>query len=387
MLPSHRQTGEYFTIGILGGGQLAKMLLQAATKLGFNGAVYEQFPNSPAGKTTQWEFVGSWNDTEKLKNFAAICDVVTIESEFVPVESLRFLQTLTSVLPPPETLAKVQDKLQQKKIVRRLQFPAPEFQEVDSIESAREFGKRVGYPFFLKSRFMGYDGYGNVMVHSENDIAPAFERLLQRQHTHSVLAEAFIQFRKEIALLLTRSGTGEVVFYPLVETIQKESICHLVLAPFHLPHSTTAMLQSFAKRLAEEISLIGTMAIEFFLIDESTILFNEIAPRVHNSGHFTIEACFTSQFENHIRAISNLPLGSTDMRFPAAAMINILGDTDGAPFIRTASALLQSPYISVHYYGKAHVRRKRKMGHITATGNSIEEARTRVEKARAEIQW
>ncbi len=387
MLKSLREPGNFLTVGILGGGQLSKMLATAAQKLGFRVYVFERFADSPAARVCDREFVGSWQSWEVLRNFAERCDVVTIESEFVPLGTLYWLESVTFVRPRPEALAKLQDKHTQKEVAQTAGFAVPPYQQVQNADEVEAFAQQYGFPVMLKSRLLGYDGYGNVLVQKPEDIPTALEQLKQRGGEAGVLVEAFVPFTKELALVCTRGSSGEIRYYPLVETVQQDGICRKVFAPAEVDPEIEMQVQQLAARLAELLNMQGTMAIELFLLQDGSILFNELAPRVHNAGHFTIEACFTSQFENHIRAITQLPLGNTEMIVPAAGMVNILGTRKGEPFLPQPERLFQIEKVSIHFYGKSALRPRRKMGHVTILGEDREMVHRQMEQVEQVLQW
>ncbi len=387
MLRSKKEENVFLTVGILGGGQLAKMLAAAAQKLGLRVHIFERFSDSPASRSCDREFVGSWRSWEVLRNFAHSCDVITIESEFVPSSTLHWLHSITPVCPDPVSLQRLQDKYEQKGVAQQAGFAVAPYRAVETEADVQAFAEQYGYPVVLKTRFLGYDGYGNRVVHQPSDIKSALRALQQREEHTGIFVEAFVNFQKELALVYTRDAKGHIRFYPLVETVQQDGICHKVFAPAVVDADVEKQVQQRAAQLADALRVVGTMAIELFLVDETTVLFNEIAPRVHNSGHFTIEACFTSQFENHIRAITGLPLGATEMIVPAAAMINILSTREGDPFPQNPAALLEVDKISVHFYSKERARPRRKMGHVTTVGETRQEVIDRIEQVAKVLQW
>jgi 5-(carboxyamino)imidazole ribonucleotide synthase len=352
-------------IGILGGGQLARMSAYQAYKLGFEIVILEKEINSPAGQLTKHEFVGWVDNEEILKNFSGSCDIVTLENEFVDYHRLEFIEKLGKpVLPSSYTISLIQDKLIQKQSLAKKGIPVADFIEVKSSSSYKEIEEKIGKKFILKSRKMGYDGYGNYKVESEKDFDEGMQKLSSR---HSeLLAEEFISFDMELAVMVARTKK-EIKVYPVVETIQKNHICHTVIAPADIKKKTAKMAEEIAVEAVKAVKGYGLFGIELFRSGKE-ILVNEMAPRPHNSGHYTIEACVTSQFENHIRAVLGLPLGSTEMIKPAAVMVNLLGKRDGEGIIENYDTALKDENIHVHLYGKAKSRIGRKMGHITVVG-------------------
>jgi 5-(carboxyamino)imidazole ribonucleotide synthase len=354
-------------IGILGGGQLARMSAYQAYKLGFNIAILEKEKDSPAGQLTKNEFVG-WVDDEKiLKKFAQFSDVITLENEFVNFKKLEFIENLGRVVvPSSKTISLIQDKLIQKKTLDKNLIPVSKFTAVDSGDDYKKISEKLGKKFLLKSRKMGYDGYGNHKVENNSSFEDGKKKLSAR---HSrLLAEEFVDFEKELAVMVVRTKK-EIKIYPVVETIQKNHICHTVIAPASVSEKIIKKVKEISVEAVKAVGGYGIFGVELFLKKNGEIFVNEMAPRPHNSGHYTIEACVTSQFENHIRATLNLPLGSTEMIKPNAVMINLLGKKNGEGIIDNYGEALKNKNLHVHLYGKLKSRIGRKMGHITMLGD------------------
>lgn len=355
-------------IGIIGGGQLARMMMEAAYIFGFEFVVLSNEENSPAGKITNSEMIGDWNDTDCLKSFADMCDVITLENEFIDYTKLEYLESLEKkVYPSSSNIKLIQDKLVQKSTLNSLNIPVANFIDVKNADDIETFAKKFGYPVILKSRTMGYDGKGNYKINSEKDISEGMEELGKRGE---LMCERFIPFQKEIAVQAVRNANGDFKIYPVVETIQENHICTNVLASQSSFKNLKDKVFNIAKTILESLNYVGVMGIEMFLIGEEIIV-NELAPRVHNSGHYTIEGCYTSQFENHIRAVSNMSLGETDLKENASVMVNILGRFNGnynLDFLKTLGA---GNNFYMHLYGKNENRTGRKMGHITLIGNDL----------------
>lgn len=370
------------TVGILGGGQLARMSSYAAHRLGFDVAIFEKEKNSPAGQITKNEFVGSVNNHSLLKKFASICDVVTLENEFVDYHHLKFLEKQkVKIFPSSKTISLIQDKLIQKQTLKKKKIPVANFIEVKHKTDFPRLKTIFGLPFILKSRKMGYDGYGNALIKNSASFEKEFDRLT---HRHSkLLAEEFIRFKKELAVMVART-TKQVEIYPVVETIQRNHICHTVIAPARGKQNILNKAKSIAVKCVEAVDGIGIFGIELFLSEDNHILVNEIAPRPHNSGHYTIEGCITSQFENHIRAVLNLPLGSAEMLKPFAVMVNLLGKKNGDT-LRNYSTALNEPNVHLHIYGKNQSHIGRKMGHITIIGEDSKKILLQALKKEKEI--
>ena len=357
-------------IGILGGGQLARMSAYQAYKLGFDIAILEKIKDSPAGQLTHNEFVGWVENKKLLKKFSERSDVVTLENEFVDYKYLEFIEKLgKKVLPSSLTISLIQDKLIQKQTLQKAKIPVAKFVEINKTSEYGKISLELGEKFVLKSRKMGYDGYGNTLVRSKKSFNDGVVQLTKR---HSALmGEEFINFAKELAIMVVRTKR-EVKAYPLVETIQRDHICHIVIAPVQVSKKIKNEATEIAIEAVKAVKGFGIFGVEMFLTDKNKILVNEMAPRPHNSGHYTIEACTTSQFENHVRSVLNLPLGSTEMVKPFAVMINLLGKRIGPGIIEDYNKALRNEDVHLHIYGKEKSRLGRKMGHITILGENLD---------------
>lgn len=367
-------------VGILGGGQLARMTAEAASQLGIGVATLEREAGSTAARIAAREVVGGWTDQGALAALAKGALAVTLENEFVEVAALEYLARLgVPVYPTARTLAIVQDKLEQKRFMRDAGVPVPEFAVVVTPDDVLSAADAWGWPLVLKARRNGYDGYGNATLRAPEEIEAAFTRLgwPERQ----LLVEAWVPFARELAVMVARGRDGECVVYPVVETIQQNHICHVVRAPASGDPAVLARAAEVARRAVEAVDGVGVFGVELFETAEDTVLYNEIAPRPHNSGHYTIEGCATSQFENALRAVLGLPLGSTQMVAPAAVMVNLLGTRSGPARTEGLSAALAVPGAHLHIYGKLASRPGRKMGHITALGATLAEAEARARQA------
>ncbi len=361
-------------VGILGGGQLARMTIAAAVGLGIDVAIFEREADSPAGRLTTQEVVGPWEDAALRARFAALCDVITLESEFVDPAILAAFEALgVPVRPGAATLTLVGDKLRQKEAFAAVGLPLPAFRAVESPEEVLRFAAEWGWPLVLKARRLSYDGYGNATVRGPEEVAAAWARLGAPER--ALYAEAWVPFRRELAVMVARSVTGEIATYPVVETIQaaEAHICRVVRAPAAVAVEVAATATAIARRAVEAVGAVGIVGVELFEREDGAILLNEIAPRPHNSGHYTIEGCATSQFENHLRAILGWPLGTTDLVAPAAVMVNVLGQTSEAipATPRGFTEALAVPGAHLHLYGKRRSRLGRKMGHVTALGPDV----------------
>jgi 5-(carboxyamino)imidazole ribonucleotide synthase len=359
------------TIGILGGGQIAKMTAQAASVLNVDTVIFANKAIEPALQVTAHHLIGAWDDDNLLQKFAEMCDVITLESEFVPVEILRRIEELgTAVFPSSEVLEQVCDKLLQKRRMQQEKIDMSRFKKVmvgsDILEAAAEFG----FPLMLKARTLSYDGQGNAVIQRAHDIEPALKKLEGRE----LIVEEMLSFVRELAVIVARGKDGTIRSYPVVETIQKNGVCHIVRCPASVDESVAHLANEMAIQAVEAIDGVGVFGIEMFEIFGNQILFNEIAPRPHNSGHYTIEGTITSQFENHVRAILGWHLGDVAQIAPATTMINILGERDGKVKLDALAEALQVGGIHIHLYGKTEVQVGRKMGHITALGYNTDGA-------------
>lgn len=370
-------------IGILGGGQLARMLVESSYKYDPEFKILAKEENSPAGKIVREVITGDWNDEKCLELFAGDCDVVTLENEFIDYKKIEYIEKLgKKVYPSSGVIRLIQDKLVQKETIRGLGINAADFCAAENKDDIKKFASAHGYPVVLKSRTMGYDGKGNYLIKSEADIDEAYSSLSKRG---KLMCESFINFDKEIAVQAVRNPQGEVKIYPVVETVQKNHICHIVKASEEQFEALKNKVDDISRKILERLDYVGTLGIEMFLKGSDTIMVNELAPRVHNSGHYTIEGCFTSQFENHIRAVLSLPPGNTGMTAESAVMINILGERDGKAELKGLSSLLKHENVYLHIYGKEETRKERKMGHITVLAESLDKAVKTAEECREAV--
>jgi len=305
---------------------------------------------------------------------------VTLENEFVDVSALETLAARgLPVFPSAWTLATVQDKLLQKQHMRAAGVPVPEFAEVTRPEDIAAAGERWGWPLVLKARRNGYDGYGNATLRGPDEIPAACARLGWPER--ALLVEAWVPFTRELAVMVARGRDGACEVYPVVETVQQNHICHIVRAPAAGDAAMLARAAEIARQAVETIDGIGVFGVELFALADGSLRYNEIAPRPHNSGHYTIEGCVTSQFENALRAVLGLPLGSATMVAPAAVMVNLLGTRSAPARAEGLAQALAVRGIHVHIYGKIASRVGRKMGHITALGATVAEAESRARAA------
>jgi 5-(carboxyamino)imidazole ribonucleotide synthase len=355
------------TIGILGGGQLGYMLALAGYPLNFHFRFLDPSPQAPVGRIAP-RVTAEYTDFEALEKFASGLALVTYEFENVPVEAVRFLQKRLPVYPSPRALETAQDRRSEKKLFQKLGIPTTEFVTVDSPDELEQAVRKLGLPAILKTCRFGYDGKGQWFLRTNEDVA----RIAKEIPATPLVLEKFVHFSRELSILAVRARDGKTAFYPLVENRHREGILRLSLAP--APHLTAALQQEAeqaALRVLEALDYVGVLAIELFECD-GRLLANEMAPRVHNSGHWSIEGAVTSQFENHLRAVAGLPLGDT-RTIGYSAMLNLIGE------LPDSNELLAAPDAHLHIYGKA-LRPGRKVGHVTLRADSAEQLATRLEQ-------
>jgi 5-(carboxyamino)imidazole ribonucleotide synthase len=359
-------------VGVLGGGQLGRMLALAGYPLGLRFRFLDPSSSSPAGQVGH-RIAGEFEDEEALERFAEGLEVVTYEFENVSVQAARHLERRVPVYPPPQALEAAQDRLPEKTLFQSLGIPVPPFAPIDTKQELECALQRIGLPAVLKTRRLGYDGKGQWVLREPGDAERVWSSL--EPPSPPLLVEGLVPFEREVSLLAVRSRQGETAFYPLVENHHREGILRLSLAPAPgLTPEIQAQAQAYGERLLNALDYTGVLAIEFFQC-QGRLLANEMAPRVHNSGHWTIEGAETSQFENHLRAILGLPLGSTALR-GMSAMLNLIGT------MPDTAAILNVPGAHLHLYGKTP-RPGRKLGHITLRAEDPTLLETRVAQIRA----
>ena len=360
-----------YDVGIAGAGQLAQMTVLAAWPLGIRVAVLGQ-PGEPATGMAAGVIEGDWKDPDALMRIGREVGVLTLENEFVDAEFLMAVEDAgTPVRPHPARMRVVQDKALQKQRLADEGLPVAPFAVPDSADDLEAIGNDLGWPLMLKSRHLGYDGYGNALCANLDESRAAYPVLAERGG--GVLVEQFVYFERELAVIVARRHGGGDAVYPVVETRQHDHVLRELLCPAPIGPAVAEEAKRVARAAADAAGGAGVTGVEMFHTADNRILINELAPRPHNSGHHTIEACVTSQFENHLRGILGLSLGSTALIAPGAALVNLLGDRDGpsAPDISGAASVAGA---HVHLYGKADVRMRRKMGHVTALGASPQDA-------------
>jgi len=351
----------YKTIGIIGGGQLGRMMALEAKAMGYYVAVLDPQPDCPCAQVSDIEITAEYNDMEAIKKLAAVSHVITYEFEKTDYEALTYLQENSYLPQGSEVLRITKHRFREKTAVLNMGIPVADFQLIESAEHLEEV---VFYPSVLKTTEGGYDGKGQIVLKSQADLESAKKLAASEE----CILEKWMPFVKEVSVIVARSTGGEVSTFPVAENIHVNNCLHLSIAPARISKELEAKAVSYAKKIAEELNSIGVLGVEMFVMEDE-IYVNELAPRPHNSGHYTMDSCITSQFEQHIRAICGLPLGETTQNTPCV-MVNILGDHLDKEELQNLSPYM--PLIKkgkVHLYGKAEARDGRKMGHINMLGD------------------
>ncbi len=366
------------TIGILGGGQLGRMLILAGRTLGYRFHVFEPSGPCPAGMVADKEINASYSDQAALRKFADEVDVITLEFENIPIEVLDYLSKTKPVLPGGRALHICQHRQREKDFLRKNDLPCVSFEYADSPVSLVQAFEKVGFPCVIKTAAFGYDGKGQIKLDSSEDAADAVGLWQQLNQPKRVVIEQWIEHVGEFSVVCARKADGSKQTFPMAENIHVNHILHASVAPARVNEKVLNLGYSLAREIADKLEIVGLIAIEFFLDPSGDLIINEMAPRPHNSGHYTIDGCITSQFEQHIRAVTDLPFGSVEMH-SATVMINLLGDLweAGTP---NWAALLNNPKVKLHLYDKGESRPGRKMGHFCVLGNSPDEVMVEAEK-------
>jgi 5-(carboxyamino)imidazole ribonucleotide synthase len=347
-------------VGVIGGGQLAWMMAEAARSLGVDLIVQTPEASDPAVAIATETILAPIDDAAATAQLAAQCDVITFENEFIDLEALTHLENQgVRFYPQISALAPLLDKYHQRCYLRDIELPTPEF---STLEAADTLSARwLDYPIVLKARRHGYDGQGTFILKSRAEL----EKILATSAEQSWLVEEFVPFERELAIMAARSMTGEIVTYPVVETQQESQVCRRVFVTSDLA-TVEEEAEAIAHTLLTQLNVVGIFGIELFLTRDGKVLVNEIAPRTHNSGHYTLDACVTSQFEQHLRAVCGLPLGNPTLQSEAAVMVNLLGyEHSQSEYLEKRQQLSHIPQAQVHWYGKTVARPGRKLGHVT----------------------
>ncbi|MCL2607260.1 MAG: 5-(carboxyamino)imidazole ribonucleotide synthase [Methanomassiliicoccaceae archaeon] len=366
-------------IGIVGGGQLGKFMILEAKRLGFYIAVLDPAADCPASSICDEQIVTGFDDPQGYFELAKKVDVITYEFEHINASALEVLEKEGHVIyPSVASLKTIQNKHSQKKKLSENGVPVPRFAKVSNTEDIKTLGQtdNFGYPMMLKTTTGGYDGKGNMKIRNEEEIESAYKRLGGGKK--ELMAEEFVNFEKEISVIACRGIDGSRTIYPVAENIHSNSILDMTIVPARINEDAVSKAASIADKVMEVFEGVGTFCIELFVTKDGEIYVNEVAPRPHNSGHYTIDGCFSDQFENHIRAIVGLPFGSVRLISPAV-MVNLLGKSNGAARLEGLEKAYLDPNVRVHFYGKRESEIGRKMGHFTVVDETTDGA---VEKAR-----
>ena len=364
------------TLGILGSGQLGRMIAIAARRMGYRVHTLSPEPDSPTGHVADREVVAAYDDVEAVKRFAGDVDVITLEFENISAACVDAASSIVPVRPKGSVLHTTQNRLREKTFLADHGFPVAPFRHIKSRDELAAAVEEIGTPAVLKTAGFGYDGKGQVRIASADDVDSAWTSMAGQ----AAVLEAFIDFDLEMSVVAARGLTGDFAHYSTVENIHTNHILDVTTAPADVSGAVNVTAVNRTRKVFEALDVVGVACVEYFLDRDENLIINEIAPRVHNSGHFTFDACVTSQFEQQVRAVCGLPLGSTEQPRPAA-MANLLGDLweNGEP---DWSAALAIPEVKLHLYGKQEARPGRKMGHLTAMADTREQAVERVVEGR-----
>lgn len=343
-------------IGIIGGGQLGKMLAQSAKRMGYTVGILDPAAYCPAAQVSDWHIQADYSDEAALLAFAEKADVLTFEFENIDAALLKKMQKITDLPQGTDILTITQDRLKEKAFLKQAAIPVAAFEKVANKQELEQAITKIGYPSILKTVRFGYDGKGQILLTGEKD-KEAAEQLILKQ---TCVLEAWIPFEKELSVMIVQNRKKERTVFPVSENIHRHNILHESVVPARIEKAVNEQVIEIAGKIADALDLVGTLGIEFFLDKEGTLYVNELAPRPHNSGHFTIEAASVSQFDAHILAVAGLPLPEAELLFPAV-MVNILGQH----MEKTTALREEKPGWSFHYYGKEDAQHNRKMGHIT----------------------
>jgi 5-(carboxyamino)imidazole ribonucleotide synthase len=363
-------------IGIVGGGQLARMSALAARAMGYRIAVADPDPNCPAAGVSDQVVVAPLDSPDGIAPLAEICQVITYEFENIAPAVLERLERKVPVYPGVHVLTASQNRITEKSSLSAMGVPVAPWRPVYSREEFQRAMAEVGVPSVLKTATEGYDGKGQVVIRSLADASGAYEKLAGRP----LVLEGFVPFEREVSVVVARNPQGEVRAFPVAENIHRKNILATTVCPARVSPATAEAARELAVRIAARLELVGLLGVEMFALPDGRLLVNELAPRPHNSGHYTMDACVTSQFEQHIRAVCGLPLGAVDLLSPVV-MLNIMGED----YPLNVEAALSDPWVKLHLYGKREAREGRKMGHLNVLGATVEEALGRAELARVKL--
>ncbi|MCR8982262.1 5-(carboxyamino)imidazole ribonucleotide synthase [Brevibacillus laterosporus] len=362
------------TIGLLGGGQLGRMITLAGRAMGYRFVVLDPTEDSPCGQVSDQQIVARYDDQLAARKLAQLSDVITYEFENIDAGVAAILEEEAFVPQGSKLLGITQHRVKEKTTLQACGLPVAPFRVVASAEDVRAAVVELGLPAVMKTATGGYDGKGQWVLRSFEEIEEAFSCLAKAKT--ELIVEKFVPFTKELSVIVARNVSGEIAAFPIAENIHRENILHQSIVPARIEREIQQRAERLAIELAEKLEMVGLLAVEMFLTEDGGLYINEMAPRPHNSGHYTMDACLTSQFEQHIRAISNLPLGSTKLLSPVV-MVNILGE-HVAPLLKKIDQLPKKA--KLHLYGKQEAKEKRKMGHINLVAESVDVALQQAEK-------
>jgi len=372
---------EIRTIGILGGGQLGRMLTLEAKRMGFRVVALEPFPDSPAGQVADEQIVAAYDDERAIGELGARSDVVTYEFENIPLRSVVALEEARRIVHPGSAALRIaQDRLLEKSFLRDHGIPTADFAPARDEGECAEAAARIGFPAVLKTTLGGYDGKGQWVVRTEDDV----RRARVEAKGAALIWERLVRFERELSVIAARNEHGELATFPVSENIHDRGVLATTIVPGRIPDSVAARARAHTATIGRALAIVGTFCVEFFHVGED-VLVNEIAPRVHNSGHYSLDATQISQYETHVRAICGLPLVEPRL-FAPAVMANIIGDGTGDR-LEGIDELLRERDLALHLYGKRHAAARRKMGHFTVLGESVADALARAETGRARLRW
>lgn len=353
---------------MLGGGQLGRMFTIAARELGYRVLVLEPDENSPAGQVADQHLMAPYDDSDALAIIAKECDVVTTEFENIPAQVLETLAKSTLVRPSADAVLLAQDRINEKAFIESCGLMTAHYGVITTSSDIADAVSKIRFPARLKTARLGYDGKGQVVVHSIEDVRDAFHTM----QTVACVLEQQVDLDTEVSVVLARNSAGETTCFPVGQNIHKNGILHKTVVPARVKNSLIHAAQVAAKRIADKLRYIGVLTVEFFITKEGELLVNEIAPRTHNSGHYTMDACVTSQFEQQVRTICDLPFGNTQLLSPVV-MVNMLGDLWGDD-VPNWAALFSEADCKLHLYGKQQAREGRKMGHYNVLNEDLDQA-------------
>jgi 5-(carboxyamino)imidazole ribonucleotide synthase len=367
------------TIGVLGSGQLGRMFAISARRMGYRVHTFSPESDTPTGQVADFEICADYEDLDAVREFAKNVDVITFEFENVPFATVEAAENFAPVRPNGEVLHIAQNRLREKNFLARKGFPVAHYRHVKTLEELEKSAAEIGFPAVLKTAGFGYDGKGQATIKSLNDCRNAFEKIGAAE----AVLEAFVDFEKEVSVVAARDLRGNFAHYGVIENAHANHILDVSFAPALVPNKIHEQAVEITRSILEKLDVVGVLCVEFFVTENGELLVNELAPRPHNSGHLTVDACVTSQFEQQLRAVCGFDLGSPEF-FAPCAMANLLGDLwkNGKPNWAT---VLQAPNIKLHLYGKTVARQGRKMGHLTTLAETAGVALEIVKSSRSKI--